>query len=54
MRLSGMNFNVNLGDMLIHVDTCTLTITDNSGVSKPAVSLTAMWTAMYQHPVNWL
>ena len=34
MRLSGMNFNVNLGDMLIHVDTCTLTITDNSGVSQ--------------------
>lgn len=32
MRLSGMNFNVNLGDIMIHVDTATLTITDNSAV----------------------
>lgn len=34
MRLSGMNFNVNLGDTMIHVDTATLTITDNSAVSQ--------------------
>ncbi|MFG0454925.1 phage protein [Shewanella mangrovisoli] len=34
MRLSGMNFNVTLGDTMIHVDTCTLTITDNSAVSQ--------------------
>lgn len=33
MRLSGMNFNVNLGDIMIHVDTATLAITDNSAVS---------------------
>lgn len=34
MRLSGMNFNVNLGDIMVHVDTATLNITDNSGVSQ--------------------
>lgn len=34
MRLSGMNFNVNLGDTMIHVDTATLSITDNSAVSQ--------------------
>ncbi|WP_417762181.1 phage protein [Shewanella sp.] len=33
MRLSGMNFNVNMGDLLVNVDTATLTITDNSAVS---------------------
>ena len=32
MRLSGMNFNVNLGNSLINVDTATLSITDNSAV----------------------
>ena len=32
MRLSGMNFNVHMGDTMIHVDTATLTITDNSAV----------------------
>ncbi len=30
MRLSGMNFNVNLGDELMQVDTATLDISDNS------------------------
>jgi hypothetical protein len=34
MRLSGMNFNVNIGDMMVQVDTATLTITDNSAVSQ--------------------
>ncbi|KKK99848.1 DUF2597 family protein [Rheinheimera mesophila] len=34
MRLSGMNFNVNLGDIMIHVDTATLSITDNSAPSQ--------------------
>lgn len=34
MRLSGMNFDVNMGSMLIHVDTCSLSLTDNSAVSK--------------------
>jgi len=34
MRLSGMNFNVNMGDIAIHVDTATLAITDNSAVSQ--------------------
>jgi len=34
MRLSGMNFNVNLGDTMIHVDTASLAITDNSAVSQ--------------------
>ena len=34
MRLSGMNFNVNVGDTMIHVDTASLAITDNSAVSQ--------------------
>ena len=34
MRSSGMNFNVNLGDIMVHVDTATLSITDNSAVSQ--------------------
>jgi hypothetical protein len=34
MRLSGMNFNVNLGDIMLQVDTASLSITDNSGVSQ--------------------
>ncbi|QYK02442.1 phage protein [Shewanella psychrotolerans] len=34
MRLSGMNFNVNLGDIMVQVDTATLTISDNSAVSQ--------------------
>jgi hypothetical protein len=34
MRLSGMNFNVNLGDIMVQVDTASLTITDNSAVSQ--------------------
>lgn len=33
-RISGMNYTVTVGDTMIHVDTCTLTITDNSGVSQ--------------------
>ncbi|MFB2670174.1 phage protein [Shewanella xiamenensis] len=31
-RISGMNYNVTVGDTMIQVDTCTLTITDNSAV----------------------
>ncbi|MGI2181047.1 phage protein [Shewanella oncorhynchi] len=31
-RVSGMNYNVTVGDTMIQVDTCTLTITDNSAV----------------------
>lgn len=34
MRLSGMNFKVNMGDIMLHVDTATLTISDNSAVSQ--------------------
>lgn len=34
MRLSGMNFNVNIGDIMVHVDTATLSITDNSAVAQ--------------------
>jgi len=34
MRLSGMSFNVNLGDIMVHVDTASLSITDNSSVSQ--------------------
>lgn len=33
-RIGGKNFDVNLGDLLIHVETCTLDITDNSAVAQ--------------------
>lgn len=29
-RIGGKNFDVNLGDLLVHVESCTLDITDNS------------------------
>lgn len=34
MPISGMNFNVNLGSTMLHVDSATLSITDNSAVSQ--------------------
>ncbi|MCL1123529.1 phage protein [Shewanella surugensis] len=34
MHLSGMNFHVNLGDIMTQVDSASLTITDNSGVAQ--------------------
>ncbi|BAP41300.1 tail tube [Pseudomonas sp. StFLB209] len=33
-RIGGMNFDVNVGDSLMHVDAASLDITDNSGVAK--------------------
>jgi hypothetical protein len=33
-RIGGKNFDVNLGDSLIHVQTCTLDITDNTAVAQ--------------------
>lgn len=33
-RISGKNFDVNLGDLLVHVESCTLDITDNSAVAQ--------------------
>lgn len=33
-RISGMNFDINVGDMLIHVETATLDITDNSAAAQ--------------------
>lgn len=33
-RISGMNFDVNLGDLLLHVEKATLDITDNSAVAQ--------------------
>ncbi|MDU9400178.1 phage protein [Pseudomonas sp. zfem003] len=33
-RISGMNFDVNLGDLLVHVEKATLDITDNSAVAQ--------------------
>lgn len=33
-RISGKNFDVNIGDLLIHVETATLDITDNSAVAQ--------------------
>ncbi|PWE46174.1 DUF2597 domain-containing protein [Pseudomonas prosekii] len=33
-RIGGKNFDVNLGDLLIHVESCTLDITDNSATAQ--------------------
>lgn len=33
-RIGGKNFDVNLGDLLIHVENCTLDITDNTAVAQ--------------------
>ncbi len=33
-RIGGKNFDVNLGDIQIHVESCTLDITDNSAVAQ--------------------
>lgn len=33
-RIGGKNFDVNLGDLLVHVESCTLDITDNSAVAQ--------------------
>jgi len=33
-RISGMNFDVNLGDLQVHVEKATLDITDNSTVAQ--------------------
>ena len=33
-KIGGKNFDVNLGDLLVHVETCTLDITDNSTVAQ--------------------
>ncbi|PKG74805.1 DUF2597 domain-containing protein [Shewanella sp. GutCb] len=34
MRLSGMNFRIHMGDTQVQVDSASVTITDNSGVSQ--------------------
>lgn len=33
-RIGGKNFDVNLGDLLIHVENCTLDVTDNTAVAQ--------------------
>lgn len=33
-RISGKSFDVHIGDMLVHVEKVSLSITDNSGVAK--------------------
>ncbi|MEB2622083.1 phage protein [Pseudomonas sp. YuFO8] len=33
-RIGGKNFDVNLGDLLVHVQNCTLDITDNTAVAQ--------------------
>lgn len=33
-KIGGMNFDINLGDTAVHVETVTLDITDNSAVSQ--------------------
>ncbi|MGY2226460.1 phage protein [Pseudomonas gingeri] len=32
-RIGGKNFDINLGDLQVHVESCTLDITDNSAVA---------------------
>ncbi|MCP1489334.1 hypothetical protein J3D48_005647 [Pseudomonas fluorescens] len=33
-RIGGKNFDINLGDLQIHVESCTLDITDNTAVAQ--------------------
>ena len=33
-KISGKNFDVNLGDLKVHVESCTLDITDNTAVAQ--------------------
>ncbi|MNJ32848.1 hypothetical protein D3C77_275240 [compost metagenome] len=33
-RIGGKNFDVNLGDLVVHVESCTLDITDNTAVAQ--------------------
>ena len=33
-RIGGKNFDVNLGDLLAHVESCTLDVTDNTAVAQ--------------------
>ncbi|HHG5564769.1 phage protein, partial [Pseudomonas aeruginosa] len=33
-RISGMNFDITLGDLQVHVEKATLDITDNSAVAQ--------------------
>ncbi len=33
-KISGMNFDINVGDLKLHVETATLDITDNSAVAQ--------------------
>ncbi|WP_342653523.1 DUF2597 family protein [Pseudomonas sp. F3-2] len=33
-KIGGKNFDVNLGDLQVHVETCTLDITDNTAVAQ--------------------
>lgn len=33
-RISGMNFDVNLGDLLVHIEKASLDITDNTAVAQ--------------------
>lgn len=40
-RLSGKNFDVYLGDMLVHVESASLDIEDSSEVAKTTASPTA-------------
>lgn len=46
-RISGMNFDVTLGDLQVHIEKASLDITDNSAVAQtkgcPMVTWTATW-----------
>jgi hypothetical protein len=51
-RIGGKNFDVNLGDLQVHVESCTLDITDNTAVAQPGAYPTGTSTATWRAAVN--
>ena len=46
-RIGGKNFDVNVGDLQVHVANCTLDITDSTAVAQTvAYMLTALFTLL--------
>lgn len=52
-RIGGKNFDVNLGDLQVHVENCTLDITDNSKTAQTRAYLTATSTATWRPLATW-
>lgn len=52
-KIGGMNFDVNVGDLLVHVESCTLDITDNSSVAQTRACPTGTWTVTLQQLAKW-